>query len=96
MHAGQRELRTFWSEPCRMVALDAGTTNLLVARCLRELRLTVPGSSLTSLTVCTNYRRIFELLGPPEVSVKCTVVGGQQKFHSGAISGAMAVAGVRP
>jgi DeoR/GlpR family transcriptional regulator of sugar metabolism len=94
LEAGQKalrtKLRTFWEEPFRMVAMDAGTTNLLVANRLRELHLPIPGSPLCSLTVCTNSRRIFEVLGPANVSVKCIVVGGQQKFHSGAIAGAMA------
>ncbi len=84
------KLHSFWQEPFRLVAIDSGTTNSLLARHLKELRLPVPGSALCSLTVCTNSRRVFELLGPPEVSVKCIVVGGQQKFHGPAIAGAMA------
>jgi DeoR/GlpR family transcriptional regulator of sugar metabolism len=94
LEAGQKALRTklraYWEEPFRMVALDAGTTNLHIAERLSELHLPIPGSSLCSLTVCTNSRRIFVALGPPNVSVKCIMVGGQQKFHSGAIAGAMA------
>ena len=73
-----------------MVALDAGTTNTLVAEHLQELSLPIPKSSLCSLTVCTNSRKIFQLLGPPGYSVKCIIIGGQQKFHSGVIAGAMA------
>ena len=89
------KLHTFWQEPFRLVAIDSGTTNSILARYLKELRLPVPGSALCSLTVCTNSRRIFELLGPPEVSVKSIIVGGQQKFHGPVIAGAMAEAFLR-
>ena len=94
LEAGKRALRTklhaFWAEPFRLVAIDSGTTNLILARQLRELRLPVLGTPLCSLTVCTNSRKIFEVLGPPEVSTKCIIIGGQQKFHSAVIAGAMA------
>ena len=63
LESGKKALRTklhnFWAEPFRLVAIDSGTTNLILARYLRELRLPVPGSPLCSLTVCTNSRRIF-------------------------------------
>jgi DeoR/GlpR family transcriptional regulator of sugar metabolism len=90
----QKALRTrlysFWEELYRLVAIDAGTTNFLVAEYLKMLRLPIANSSLCSLAVCTNSRRIFALLGPAHVSVKSIVIGGQQKFHSPAIAGAMA------
>ena len=90
MKALRTKLFSFWGEPYRMVAIDAGTTNSKLAQYLRELRLPISGSSLCSLTVCTNSRRIFEILGPAEVSVKTIIIGGQQKFHSPAIAGTMA------
>jgi DeoR/GlpR family transcriptional regulator of sugar metabolism len=83
-------LRSYWSEGTRLVALDSGTTNIWVARFLKEVRLPVPGSPFRSLTVCTNSRRIFEELGPSEVSVKTIIIGGQQKFRSPTIAGVMA------
>lgn len=83
-------LRKFWAEANRMVAIDSGTTNKMLARYLKELSFPLPGSPLCALSVCTNSRKIFEELGPPEVGVKCIIVGGQQKFRSPTVAGAMA------
>jgi DeoR/GlpR family transcriptional regulator of sugar metabolism len=86
----RRKLLGFWREANRLVALDSGTTNKAVARYLKDLFLPMPGSPLCSLSVCTNSRTIFEILGPSNVSVKTIIIGGQQKFHSPTIAGAMA------
>ena len=83
-------LRGFWQEAHRMVAIDSGTTNIALARCLKQIQMPVPGSALCSLTICTNSRRIFEELGPADVPVKTIIVGGQQKHRSPTIAGAMA------
>lgn len=83
-------LKDHWAESNRLVALDSGTTNVMIARYLSQLRLPMPGSPLCSLSVCTNSRRIFEILGDSSVSIKTIIIGGQQKFRSPTIAGAMA------
>jgi DeoR/GlpR family transcriptional regulator of sugar metabolism len=86
----RKELISFWAETNRLVAIDSGTTNICLARYLKEQLIPVPGSQLCSLTVCTNSRRIFEVLGPSDVWVKTIIVGGQQMFRSPTIAGPMA------
>jgi DeoR/GlpR family transcriptional regulator of sugar metabolism len=87
----KRVLANFWGEANRMVAIDSGTTNIVLARkFLAELRIPMAGSPLCALTVCTNSRRIFEVLGQSTVPVKTIIIGGQQKFRSPTICGAMA------
>lgn len=84
------KLHDYWEESNRMVAIDSGTTNLKVAKLLAKLRIPLANSRLCSLTVCTNSRRIFEVLGPHKIPVKTIIIGGQQKFKSATIAGAMA------
>lgn len=83
-------LRKFWAERSRLIAIDSGTTNITLAKYLAHLQLPLTGSSLCSLTVCSNSRKIFEVLGPANVAVKTIIIGGQQKFRSPTIAGAMA------
>ena len=83
-------LKNFWEEKHRLIAIDSGTTNIVLSQCLRQLSLPVPGSNLCSLTVCTNSRRIFEELGPSNVPIKTIIIGGQQKYRSPTVAGAMA------
>lgn len=83
-------LHLFWQETNRLVAIDSGTTNLFIAKQLALLRFPLAGSHLASLSVCTNSRRIFEVLGPKLVQVKCIMIGGQQKFRTPTVAGAMA------
>ncbi len=80
----------FWETTSRLVAIDSGTTNIAIARFLKELPIPMVNSQLCSLTVCTNSRRIFQELGPSKVWVKTIIIGGQQKFRSPTIAGAMA------
>ena len=88
-------LYSFWAESSRMVAIDSGTTNILLARYLKATHIPIEGSELCSLTVCTNSRRIFEELGPSGVWIKTIIIGGQQLFRSPTIAGAMAEAFLR-
>lgn len=86
----KRRLFTFWAETSRLVAIDSGTTNIHLSRFLNKTHIPLIGSRLCSLTVCTNSRRIFEILGPSHVWVKSIVVGGQQMFRTPTIAGEMA------
>jgi DeoR/GlpR family transcriptional regulator of sugar metabolism len=73
----------------RLIAIDSGTTNIILSRFLKKSPIPLQGSSLCSLTVCTNSRRIFEELGPSEVWIKSIIIGGQQMFRSPTIAGAI-------
>lgn len=87
----ERLLMRFWQEANRMVAIDSGTTNIVLARdYLAGIRIPMPGSPLCALTVCTNSRRIFEVLGHSRIPIRTVVIGGQQKFRSPTVCGAMA------
>lgn len=88
----KRCLYSFWDESSRLVAIDSGTTNIMLARSLKKLLIPMASSTLSSLTVCTNSRRIFQELGPSNVWIKTIIIGGQQKFRSPTIAGAMAEA----
>ncbi len=78
-------------EISRIVALDDGTTSLLVAEKLREFKVPVEGTNLAYLTVCTNSREIFNVLGDSEVEqIRAIIVGGQQIGRSSAIAGPLA------
>ena len=84
------KLYTFWDETSRLIAIDSGTTNIILSRFLKKIPLPLQGSRLCSLTVCTNSRRIFEELGPSDVWIKTIIIGGQQMYRSPTIAGAMA------
>jgi DeoR/GlpR family transcriptional regulator of sugar metabolism len=86
----KRNLYRFWEESSRLIAVDSGTTNIQLSRILKKLPIPLVGSPLASLMVCTNSRKIFEVLGPSDVWVKTIIIGGQQKFRSPTIAGAMA------
>lgn len=89
------KLRALWGERARIVTLDSGTTNFITAKILSETPIPTWGSSLTFLTVCTNCRNIFNLLGDPSVPIRTIVIGGQQRQPSSAIAGALAESFVR-
>jgi DeoR/GlpR family transcriptional regulator of sugar metabolism len=86
----QAKLYTFWEEPSRAIAIDSGTTNIILADLLKEIDIPLRQSKLCSLTVCTNSREIFQILGPSRVWIKTVIVGGMQKFRSSTIAGAIA------
>jgi hypothetical protein len=86
----KKNLYSFWAESSRLVAIDSGTTNIAIARYLSQLTIPLAGATLCSLTVCTNSRRIFEVLGPSTIWVKTIIIGGQQLFRSPTIAGTMA------
>ncbi len=79
------------AETSRIVALDDGTTTLRVAEKLRKFLVPVSGTNLNHLTVCTNSREIFNVLGDSAVEqIRAIVVGGQQIGRSSAIAGPLA------
>lgn len=95
----ERQLLMKWSqmrnESSRMMALDAGTTNEILAEKLASLTPPLIGSNLNHLMVCTNSRNIFQTLGHKDVPIRTVIIGGQQRGRTASISGALAELFVR-
>ena len=83
------KLRTFWGEHNRAVTMDAGTTNDAIANLLKEITLPMLVGTLQRLTVCTNSRGIFNVLGVAKVLTKTIMIGGEQVARSEAVAGRM-------
>ncbi|MBX7207262.1 MAG: hypothetical protein K1X78_03030 [Verrucomicrobiaceae bacterium] len=83
------KLTRFWREMHRIIAIDAGSTNDEIANLLVKFDVPVPprGGPLAALTVATNSRTIFHILGDSRVKTKVLMIGGEQ------VSGTQAVAG---
>ena len=75
----------FWRQHNREIIVDAGTTNLRLAKILADSK--YPKGSLSSLTVMTNYHPIFKLLASSTSQVKARIVGGMQVGETNAIAG---------
>lgn len=80
-------LALWWKQHARMIALDAGTTNLEVAKYFVHTPIPTPGTALQTLTLCTNYRLIFNELGGSNIDTRVMLIGGRQIPGSSAIGG---------
>jgi DeoR/GlpR family transcriptional regulator of sugar metabolism len=83
-------LADLWRERSRMIALDCGTTSDVVAELLKGVPFPYRKTDLCHLTVCTNSRHIFQMLGEQEVPIRTIAVGGQQRWKTPAVAGALA------
>jgi DeoR/GlpR family transcriptional regulator of sugar metabolism len=85
------QLEDFWRiEQSRVIAVDCGTTNRRLMDILKYVDIPCPFTSMSSLTVCTNDRKIFEMIGVPSVSIRTIICGGQQRLLTESIAGALA------
>ncbi len=85
-----RLLGNHFSEMRRSVAVDAGTTNEILATLLSNAPIPLRGTSLARLNVTTNSRGIFQTLGNPKVMTKTIMIGGEQVSKSDAVAGPLA------
>ena len=90
-HRVQAKLKDYFSITSRTIALDDGTTNTLIAQALAKLTVPVASTKLNHLTVATNSRTIFNILGQETVQqIRAIIIGGQQRGRSTVIAGTLA------
>jgi DeoR/GlpR family transcriptional regulator of sugar metabolism len=81
------KLESLWKELHRSIAIDAGTTNDQIGHYLNRLALPCNAAALARLTVCTNSRGIFQMLGGAHVGAKVIMIGGEQIGRTEAVAG---------
>lgn len=95
-HSVVNRMVQFHHEMSRLISMDAGTTMDILASYISKLKLPTaetdhpvptPGTNLAFLTVCTNSRGIFQILGEPEVNTRVIIIGGEQRGRSEAVAG---------
>lgn len=83
-------LEELWREQNRLICLDSGTTNEMLADLIFQLPLPTPEAHLSRLTVCSNDTEIFHKLGNSKCPVSSIIIGGQKRGRTDTIAGVLA------
>lgn len=85
----QDKLRSYFSKPHRLCAIDAGTTNAYTTKALKKPGLMVPDpdTDLASLTILTNCPKIANYLLDPRISIGLLMLGGRLRKATSAFAG---------
>jgi DeoR/GlpR family transcriptional regulator of sugar metabolism len=73
----------------KLIALDSGTTNEHTAHVLAGIPMPLADRELAYLSICTNSRKIFNIIGEKKVKIRAIITGGQQRGDASTLAGVM-------